>query len=229
MSNTTMSNTTLDLSTRDLAHWFNAIRNLRDSERTRMLDATWDGQIDSKCWLVNELNSINEYHRREYDDDTNHNVYIFGGWVGILASMMLQCSTYKINRVRSIDLDPWCENIADTVCKPYEMDGWRFKARTADMSTYDYEWGISPTIVINTSSEHVTQEVYDRWYSRIPDNAIVVVQGNDYYSCDEHIRCSNNIDEFISMNHAGDRRGNILYSGTLATSMYTRFMAIWRK
>jgi hypothetical protein len=205
----------MKISTYDLAHWFNAIRNLPDRDRTRALDAVWSGQLDSKNWLVEQL--VPHVVR-------SSNVYIFGGWIGILASMMFQ-SGMPVKKIRSIDLDPWCERVADDVNKPYEMDGWRFKSVTADMASYEYQSDIQPDVVINTSSEHVTQEQYDQWWDRIPVGSIVVVQGNDFFSCSEHVRCSKNLQEFETMNHISDS----LYSAKFHTNEYTRFMSIWRK
>jgi hypothetical protein len=204
----------IDIKLNDLAYWFNAIRNLPDNERTRALDALWDGQLQSKAWLVTIL--------KEHCP-ANANVYIFGGWIGILASMMFQ--HLPVKKIRSIDLDPWCEKIADTVNKPYEMDGWRFKALTADMCHYDYNWGIPSHVVVNTSSEHITQEQYDLWYNRICPGSLVVVQGNDYFSCSEHVRCSKNLKEFEQMNYVY----NPVFTGQFHTNEYTRFMSIWRK
>jgi hypothetical protein len=205
----------MKINTLDLAHWFNAIRNLPDSERTRALDAVWSGQLDSKAWLVEQLTP----HVAE-----SSNVYIFGGWIGILASMMFQ-TQMPIRKIRSIDLDPWCERVADAVNKRYEMDGWRFKAVTADMTTYCYQSDIQPDIVINTSSEHVTQSQYDAWYYRIPVGALVVVQGNDFFACGEHVRCTKNLRDFELKNHVVDP----LFSGQFHTEQYTRFMSIWIK
>jgi hypothetical protein len=203
------------ISTIDLAYWFNAIRNLSDSERTRALDAMWSGQLQSKAWLVETLT---EYVTK------SSNVYIFGGWIGVLANMMFN-STLPIKKIRSIDLDPWCEKVADTVNKQYEMDGWRFKAISSDMGKYDYDWGISSDIVINTSSEHVTQTVYDQWFNNITPGSLVVVQGNNFFECKEHVRCSHNLTEFENMNSVH----NPLYSGKLHTTEYTRYMSIWYK
>lgn len=204
----------MKINTHEISHWFNALRNLPDNQRTRALDAFWSGQLDSKNWLVDQMTPF---------VTESSNVYIFGGWIGTLASMLFQ-SNMPIKKIRSIDLDPWCERVADDVNKLYEMDGWRFKAVTADMSTYEYEFDISPDIIINTSSEHVTQQQYDDWYDRIPRGSLVVVQGNDFFSCDEHIRCSKNLREFQQMNHVV----NPLFSGQFHTEQYTRFMALWR-
>ena len=202
-----------------LAHWMNAIRNLPShEERTRALDALWDGQLDSKAWLVSKLAESTMGPA---------NIYIFGGWIGILASMIIEHDDIEVRRIRSIDLDPWCETIADTVNKPHEIDGWRFKAEIADMKTYVYSNQYRPDIVINTSSEHVTQEVYDEWYKKIPNGTLVVVQGNNYFDCVEHVRCSSSLDEFIRMNRRDNSR--TYYEGEFVTNMYTRYMAIWRK
>jgi hypothetical protein len=214
-----MYNQEFKISNLELAHWMNAIRGLSSHEdRTRALDALWSGQLASKGWLVNALSDF-------IDADIPTNIYIFGGWIGILSSMLLQCEKITISKIRSIDIDPWCERMADTVNKTFKMDNWRFKAVTADMSSYQYQVGIDPNIVINTSTEHVTQEVYDRWYNAIPSGTLVVIQGNDYFECDEHIRCSKNLEEFLQQNSVVDA----YYSGTFDTDMYTRFMAIWRK
>lgn len=211
-----MNNANIVFKPGDVIHWFNAIRNLPDDQRYRALEAFWAGQLDSKVWLVQELNKI---------VNKKSNVYIFGGWIGVLASILFQNSTFEISKIRSIDLNPWCESVADTVCKPYEMDGWKFKARTADMSIYDYEWEIPPHIVINTSTEHIDQTTYDRWYSKIPYGTLIVAQGNNFFSCNEHVRCSDSLKMFKQQNYAS----NPIFHGQLPHDLYTRYMCIWKK
>jgi hypothetical protein len=206
---------TININTEDLIFWFNAIRELPDQERTRALDAMWSGQIQSKAWLANTL---------EQYVDKPVNVYIFGGWIGILASMLFQ-SKLEIKKIRSIDIDPWCERVADMVNKRYEMDEWRFKALTANMCNYDYDWGISSDVVINTSSEHITQIQYDTWYRNITPGSLVVVQGNNFFACPEHCRCSVDLIDFEIQNHVK----NPVFSGQYHTNEYTRYMSIWRK
>jgi len=197
----------------------NAVRGIDCHEaRTRALDALWLGQLSSKGWLVNHLADW-------VPEDRALNIYIFGGWIGILGSMICQSELIKTNKVRSIDIDPWCESIADQVNKNFEMSDWHFKAVTADMCTYEYQSDITPDIVINTSTEHVTQGVYDSWYSRIPQGTMVVAQGNNFFNCDEHVRCSNSLAEFKTQNCVS----NELWSGELNTDIYTRYMSIWRK
>jgi hypothetical protein len=183
-----------------------------------MLDSLWDGQLESKSWLVDELE---EYIM----PGSSPNIYIFGGWTGILANMILQSPIINPKKVRSIDLDTWCESVADTVNKIHEMDDWRFKAVTGDMATYQYQSDIRPDIVINTSSEHITQECYNQWYGNIPRGTLVVVQGNNYFDCSEHVRCSTDIHDFTRKSLSI----NEYYIGAYPTIMYERYMAIWRK
>ncbi len=202
----------------ELANWATALRNIPNHEqRTRALDALWWGQLASKGWLVNELCKF-------VMPGAPTNIYIFGGWIGILANMLLQ-STINVHKCRSIDLDPWCESIADDLNKTYEMDNWRFKAVTADMSTYQYPTDIRPHIAINTSTEHVLQATYDRWLDNIPQGTLVAIQGNNFFACDEHVRCSANLTEFLAQNRVTDP----YYTGELPTNEYTRYTAIWRK
>lgn len=209
---------TTSITTDNLVHWANALRSLPDhDQRTRFLDSMWSGQLESKVWLVDELSRL---------IIMSPNIYIFGGWTGVLANILLQQTGMKSPRkVRSIDIDPWCEKVADDVNKQYEIDDWRFKAVTADMTTYQYQSDILPDIVINTSTEHVTQEQYDKWYENIPDGTIVVAQGNNYFECPEHIRCSTSLAEFQLMN----RVEQPIIRGVLPTDMYNRYMCIWRK
>jgi hypothetical protein len=89
----------------------------------------------------------------------------------------------------------------------------------------EYQYTDNADIVINTSTEHVIQETYDQWYDNIPIGALVVIQGNDFFSCDEHVRCSNSLDEFIAMNRVTDP----IFTGQLPTSIYTRFMCVFQK
>lgn len=206
----------LQINTTEVVHWFNAIRNLPPEQHARALDAFWAGQIESKAWLVQTLNT---YVTKK------SNIYIFGGWIGVLANLLLQSSTFEIGKIRSIDVDPWCEPIADNINKLHEMDGWRFKAVTCDMANFFYQDDLFPDVVINTSSEHVTKDTYLNWYDRIPLGSLVVVQGNNFYDCGDHIRCSANLEEFKADNCVRKP----VFEGEYETDLYTRYMCIWYK
>lgn len=203
----------------DIIHWFNAVRNLPDNQRYRALEGMWDTQLYSKFWLTKELNKCVQ------DSSVSKNIYIFGGWIGVLSSIMFQNSAFTINKIHSIDIDPWCESVANQICEPYKINHEIFKAITADMQSYQYDDTFLPHIVINTSTEHVTQEVYDKWLMKVPSDTLIVIQGNNFFKCSEHIRCTSSLQEFLRINKVK----NEIFSGELPNSMYVRYMAIWRK
>jgi hypothetical protein len=194
------------IDTEHLHFWMQAIRQSPDPMRT--MDAFWKGQLKSKEWLIEKLKD----HITELAS-----IDIHGGWVGILSSMLFQ-SGLPINRIRSIDIDPSCQPIATMMNKLEEIEG-RFEAITSDMcdiySTSD--------IVINTSCEHITQNQFETWLSKVSDNSVIVLQSNNY-EIPEHISISNNL------NHFEERcKINILWSGEFKLPLYTRYMVIGKK
>jgi len=207
--------TNIKLDSDHIILWFNMIRDLPELERSRGLDAFWDGQVHSKIWLSEVLNE-------HYDSNLPSNIYIFGGWLGVLANILFQNSKFYVDTIYNIDLDPWCKPNSEKLNQTY-VNMQRYYADTADMKEYQYS--DTADIVINTSTEHVTQETYDHWYDNIPQGSLVVVQGNDFFSCVEHVRCSINLDDFIKMNRVTDP----IFAGQLETTMYNRFMCVFRK
>ena len=207
--------TNIKLDSDQMIKWFNMIRDLPEPERTRGLDAFWDGQVHSKIWLSETLN-------KHHNSRIPNNIYIFGGWLGVLANILFQNSKFYIDTIYNIDLDPWCKPNSEKLNESY-YNMQRYQAETADMK--DYEYNDTADIIINTSTEHVTQETYDIWYDNIPKGSLVVLQGNDFFSCDEHVRCSKDLEEFMLMNRVTDP----IFSGELETSVYNRFMCIFKK
>ena len=185
-----------------------AIRNSDDKYRT--LESFWKGQVNSKIWLANTLQA------NYIDDDAR--IVIYGGWNGVLASILFN-SKMSIEHITSVDIDENCQEIAYTVNKNYEITG-RFDAVTADMCTYTEP----ADIVINTSCEHITQEQYEQWLDKQPDDALFVIQSNNYFELEEHIRCSTDLDDFMSMSKIKP-----FWRGELETPKYKRFMIIGKK
>lgn len=189
-----------------LHHWMNAIRTSEDPKRT--LDAFWSGQIKSKEWLVERLA---EYVSKDSSVD------IHGGWVGTLASIMFQ-STIPVTSVRSIDIDPSCQAIAEEMNR-IECNQGRFRAVTGNMVDIRSD----TDIVINTSCEHITQDEYDLWLSGLPQNSLIVLQSNNY-DIPEHVRIAKDIHEF-------ERQSGLTrkFVGTLRLPLYHRYMIIGTK
>jgi hypothetical protein len=190
----------------DLDHvlfWMDAIRNSDDPKRT--LDSFWKGQIKSKEWLLDNLCPRLPH---------NASIDIHGGWNGVLASMLFQ-KVSDIKNIRSLDIDPSCEEIASTMNKLEEMQG-RFRAVTADMC----EIRSDADVVINTSCEHITQDQYDLWLSGMPYNSMIVLQSNNY-AIDEHVRTADSLDTFVQQSQL-----RVLWAGELELPLYKRFMII---
>lgn len=189
-----------------LHYWMQAIRQSPDPMRT--LDSFWQGQMQSKEWLLDHL-CLRLPHNATID--------IHGGWNGVLASMLFQ-KISDIKYIRSIDIDPNCESIATMMNKGEEIAG-KFRAVTADMCAIRSD----ADVIINTSCEHITQEEYDLWLSGHPQNSLIVLQSNNY-QIPEHVRIAHSLDEFIAQSDL-----DILYKGEKQLQLYTRYMIIGRK
>jgi hypothetical protein len=187
-----------------------AIRKSKDPMRT--MDAFWRGQILSKEWLIEEL------QRQKHNIQPWPNVDIHGGWVGTLASLLFQSNLY-ISHINSIDIDPECEPIA-TLMNQIEVQAGKFHAHTMDMCVFKSD----ADIVINTSVEHITQDDYDLWLSGLPQNALIVLQSNNY-NIPEHVRIAQDLEEFKKQS----KLETIFYAGELELPLYKRFMIIGKK
>ena len=193
----------------DVLFWMDAIRNSDDQYRT--LESFWKGQVNSKVWLAKELYSI--IPKTKLND-----IVIYGGWNGVLASILFN-SRLPLNSITSVDIDPVCKDIACTVNRRYEIER-KFNAVTADMCKYTQP----ADVVINTSCEHVTQEQYEQWLSNQSDDALFVVQSNNYFELEEHVRCATDIDDFMHMSKIKP-----YWRGEFETPKYTRYMIIGKK
>jgi len=192
----------------DVLFWMDAIRNSDDRYRT--LESFWKGQVNSKVWLAENL--VGFVPVKPLD------IVIYGGWNGVLASILFN-SNIAVNSITSVDIDPVCEDIANTVNKRQEMQG-KFSAVTADMCEYT----TNADVVINTSCEHITQEQYEQWLNNQPDDAVFVLQSNNYFTHDEHVRCAIDLTDFTRMSKVKP-----FYRGTLDTPKYERYMIIGKK
>ena len=193
----------------DIKFWMDAVRNSSNYKRT--LESFWGGQLESKTWLITELEKLTRSR-------INATVVIHGGWNGVLASMLFN-SNIGIKHITSIDIDPDVRETAFTINKRYEMEG-RFDAIAADMTDYQYK----ADIVINTSCEHITQKEYKKWLANVPDHATIVLQSNNYI-IDEHINCSKSLDDFITKSDLQ----TLKYKGVLKLPKYDRYLLIGDK
>lgn len=144
-------------------------------------DAFSSGQVGSKLWLCEEL---------EKTGWSSNFTYIYGGWHGITAFLLLSRNKFQVNRIRSIDIDPSAQTIADMINENWVWQEWKFKALTNDCNNFDPVYG---DLVINTSTEHFHSMA---WFNRIPNGTRLVLQGNNMLH-DGHVIHSDTLADFI--------------------------------
>ena len=140
-------------------------------------DAFSSGQIGSKIWLCEELEKL---------FDSADNIWIYGGWCGIAAFLLNSRGNMRIGQIRSYDIDPNCEAVADMINENWVYQDWKFKASTQDCNVLDLDWS-GPDLVINTSTEHF--ESLD-WWHNIPKGTVVALQGNNMMHDDHYVHSS---------------------------------------
>jgi hypothetical protein len=199
---------TINISSDRIIQWMNVIRRNSGETQHRLLENFWASQLRSKAWLINVLKSLKL--------PENGEVYIFGGWYGILASLLKDNFLYK--NIYSIDVDRECEKIG------LLLDN-RINFITTDMKHFVFNESSNPKLIINTSTEHVSQDTFDTWLKNMPKDVPIILQGNDYFECKEHIRCTNSLEEFLIKGSLD----KILYMGTLDCAQFNRFMVIGYK
>lgn len=142
-----------------------------------MLDYTAfsHGQIKSKIWLCEELEKLMPNPAR---------IAILGGWYGITSFMLFARAQSNIEKVRSFDIDPKVEKIADLINNTWVFNHWRFKAVTADVNNVDLS---EFNVIINSSAEHVVNKT---WFDSVKDQ-LVLIQSTDQIHDDneEHDYC----------------------------------------
>lgn len=180
--------------------WMEYIRN-NPENAYRFSENFWDSQIQSKQWLL------------EHIDRTSQTICIFGGWYGVLAQFIANKNPYAY--IVTTDIDESCGdvfrqiNVSDNILfKHWDMVG-------------GIPMSLDPDLVINTSSEHVTQEVYDEWWNSIPSGTKYIVQGNNLEN-PEHVRLANNLEHFLEIN----RIVSPDYAGILKCGHFYRFMGV---
>ena len=173
------------------------------------IEAFWPSQIKSKTWICNEL-EFKEHFRT---------CVIFGCWYGVLADML---------------------NFPEIVCVDKEqkyLDWCADKHLVWQGCISDYRYKYVPDVVINTITEHVSQEVYDKWFDNIPIGSTYVIQGNNDFNHKDHVRACEDLNMFASINrmdHGFDFLEEIEYEGPWnmkedKPTYFKRFMGIGRK
>ena len=184
--------------------WMQYIRNNPDNAY-RFSENFWPSQIESKKWLLEHVTPM------------DRSIVIFGGWYGVLAQFIAH--KFPDARILTTDLDSSCKHVFAAIDECYHDIVFRQHDMKNGMPI-----NIHPDLVINTSSEHVTQEVYDAWWDSIPSTTKYIVQGNNLEN-PEHVRLANSLEEFLKINNIKDPQ----YAGMLKCGHFYRYMAVGYK
>jgi hypothetical protein len=142
-------------------------------------DAFSSGQILSKIWLAEELESV----INNLNFQSPLRILILGGWYGIINFIFQIRSTLIIEKVRSIDIDKdSCDN-ADLINNSWVWQEWKFKSLNNDANYFNYSKE-DFNLIINTSVEHIDSR---EWFNKIPSDTFVVLQSNNM-DHDDHCR-----------------------------------------
>jgi len=202
----------------------NFLQTINEFPNAEWNDCLSSGQIDSKIWLIEELEKI--------DLDLGK-IFLLAGWYGTLARFMFN-SDLKFEFIRSFDIDDSCHEIAETLNRPIVTDGWKFKATTYDIMNINYPLSYetlrrngtqcileeTPNTIINTSCEHMDYS----WYNNIPENTLVILQSNNF-KIPEHINYIKDINQMYEMYPMK----LLLFSGEKELQKYNRYMLIGYK
>ncbi len=173
------------------------------------LDCLSKGQLYSKLWVIKELQKLNIHLGT---------IHIYCGWYAILVNMLI--SNFEVDRIRSFDIDPECEKIADEININHVINKWKFKAYTKNVNSLIIR--TDADTIINLSCEHLAD---NSWFDILIPKKLVILQSNNFIEIDDHINCVENINDMI-IKYPLEQ---IYFAGELKLIDYKRFMLIGKK
>lgn len=147
------------------------------------VDAWSQGQILSKMWLLEKLEPVAK-------EVAHPEVWILGGWYGLLAFMMFTRDQIRPHLVTSFDIDSTANSKAQFINNAWAFDPLRFTTKTADCNQMDFVTN-PPDIIINTSCEHFSNS----WAKKLAPDTIIALQSTDMPHA-EHSYGVNNLEAF---------------------------------
>jgi hypothetical protein len=196
-----------------IIQWMNVIRQTEKETQFRVLENFWGSQLTSKSWMIDTVKHVLTLNSGV--------AYIMGGWYGVSAQFV--ADNFSELRVVSVDVDPQAELFGMLMSKYNNSIDPNIQFKTASMERFtEYQ---NASIIINTSTEHITQESFNLWKNNLPEDVPIVLQGNNLFNCDDHIRCSEDLDAFNEMNPLS----KIVFTDDLLCDTFHRFMTIGYK
>lgn len=186
------------------------------------LEAFSKGQLASKAWMLGEL-------FRTVPLKSGATVAILGAWIGSTVDFLHNGLT--IERIYGIDIDPVAIEKSEILNQKHVQNSWAYKGVVADVcaldsSNMEFETGgelitVKPDWIINTSCEHMDTH----WFDTADNDQLIIMQTNDSPQYDGHINVCKDENDMWNKYPLSTR----MFSGTLITPAYKRFMQIGYK
>jgi len=181
----------------------------------RLLDAFEcfsQNQYDCKTWLIDCLNQYPYHFKNKTKDSID--IAVLGGWYGLMAKLLSTNFNLKpIDSIYSYDFDPIAKKIGKTLFPEITF----IEKDIADLDLNDKHF----SIVINTSCEHIEQNLLYKSMDTAPSKTLFVLQSNNYTEIQQHINCVSGLDQFTEQY---DSRLENIRAFELEKEKYTRFM-----
>ena len=185
--------------------------------RRSIASATSVAQLESKIWVIDELNSLN----------IKPNVVgILGGWYSNFLTPLL-LSNLGVDFVWNFEMDKDSKEISYKFNHSYRKEK-RYECHITNIMfkgicKREEKYG-KFDLIINTSCEHMFHmRRFRELNEELSDNTIYVLQSTDDDQYDDHINCVINPEELAKQANFTE----LLYSGTkVLNSGMTRFMVI---
>ncbi len=160
-------------------------------------------QVLSKIWMAEILTKFNLNF---------NNILLIGGW---LTHHSLYLKDINYNKLFSIDPDTNHNSLIEIINPDAYIENKDIK-RCFDSAGNLTFYGkiLEPDLIINTSSEHMTTE----WFEKLPLGSLVFIENNSEIS-DEHINASETLPDFLRK----FPMSTILYRGELNLPAYKRY------
>lgn len=205
-------------------------------------DAFSRGQVKSKIWAMQELSKVQKHFEM---------IYVLGAWFGQTRIYLDKTVTY--DKIRFFDVDSNACKISDKIFNNNIIEDYKGKSvelKLPMMSSTDEEKNMDwvsrtgctyliksystekeifektqPSLVMNTSAEHMPSIWYQKFMHRPMDSdPLFVIQSNNLFNVDEHVNCVHSIDHMMKK----FPMSRLEYAGEQEMYGYKRFMVIGR-
>jgi hypothetical protein len=167
------------------------------------------GQIQSKEWLVYEINKFKKDFKK---------VAVLGSWDSILLYELMTVSG-KVGHWDFYDMEQGCHKRRD---KYFDINGMspNYNSFTADVTEIFNDENLCSQydLIINPSAEHMKDIPAQK-------GPLYAITSNNYHEVSEHINTIEDYRDLAVKNHIN----NVLYEGELKLPLYTRFCTVGYK